>query len=78
MDHSLDQQCLENKIISFCLRAECYDRVKNILTKDMFEGEWATIWQVLVTAHAKYKSDITGAELQAFFDSLYPAMPDST
>jgi KaiC/GvpD/RAD55 family RecA-like ATPase len=78
VDHSLDQQCLENKIISFCLRAECYDRVKNILTKDMFEGEWATIWQALVTAHAKYKSDITGAELQAFFDSLYPAMPDST
>lgn len=78
MDHSLDQQCLENKIISFCLRAECYDRVKNILTKDMFEGEWATIWQALVSAHSEYNSDITGAELQAYFDSLYPAMPDNT
>jgi len=78
VEHSLDQQCLENKIISFCLRAECYGRVKNILTKDMFEGEWATIWEALVKAHAEYKSDITGAELQAYFDSLHPAMPDNT
>lgn len=43
----------------------------------MFEGEWAPIWQAVVEAHAKYKGDFTGAELQAYFDSLYPAMPDS-
>ena len=43
----------------------------------MFEGEWAPIWQAVVDAHAKYKGDFTGAELQAYFDSLYPAMPDS-
>lgn len=78
MDHLSDQQCLENKIVSFCLRGECYDRVKNILTKDMFEGEWEGIWASLVDAHAKYESDITGSELQAYFDTLHPAMPDNT
>ena len=78
MDQSSDQQCLESRIISFCLRAECYDRVKNVLTKDMFEGEWAPIWDALVEAHAEYKSDLTSSELQAYFDSLHPALPDST
>jgi len=73
-----EQQSLESKIISFCLRTECYDRVKNILTKDMFEGEWAPMWQALVDAHAEYAGDFTGAELQAYFDSKHPALPDST
>lgn len=78
MNTPSEQQCLESKIISFCLRKECYDRVKNILTKDMFEGEWAPIWQALVDAHAEYPSDFTGDELQAYFDSTHPALPEST
>ena len=78
MNEQLEQQSLESKIISFCLRTECYDRVKNILTKDMFEGEWAPVWQALVDAHAQYTGDFTGAELQAYFDSRHPALPDST
>lgn len=78
MNEQSEQQSLEAKIISFCLRTECYDRVKNILTKDMFEGEWAPIWEALVDAHAEYSSDFTGAELQAYFDSKHPALPDST
>jgi archaellum biogenesis ATPase FlaH len=78
VNQQLEQQSLEAKIISFCLRTECYDRVKNILDKDMFEGEWAPIWQALVEAHAEYTGDFTGAELQAYFDSRHPALPDST
>ena len=78
MNEQSEQQSLESKIISFCLRTECYDRVKNILTKDMFEGEWAPMWQALVDAHAEYAGDFTGAELQAYFDSKHPALPDST
>src|SRR6056300_872373 len=78
VNEQLEQQSLESKIISFCLRTECYDRVKNILTKDMFEGEWAPVWQALVDAHAQYTGDLTGAELQAYFDSRHPALPDST
>ena len=78
MNEQSDQQSLECKIISFCLRQECYDRVKNILTRDMFEGEWASIWQALVDAHSKYESDLTSSELQAYYDTLHPALPDST
>ena len=74
----LEQQSIDAKIISFCLRTECYDRVKNILDKDMFEGDWAPIWGALVDAHAEYPSDFTGAELQAYFDARHPALPDST
>ena len=36
------------------------------------------MWQALVDAHAEYSSDLTGAELQAYFDSRHPALPDST
>jgi len=78
VDHSLDQQSLESRIVSFCLRTECYDRVKNVLTKDMFEGEWEAIWKALVEAHSKYDGDITGDELQAYFDTANPALPDNT
>ena len=78
MNESLEQQSLESKIISFCLHVECYDRVKNILIKDMFEGEWAPIWSSLVDAHAEYSLDLTRDELQAYFDSTHPALPDST
>ena len=78
MNEQLEQQSLESKIISFCLREECYDRVKNILTKDMFEGEWEPIWESLVNAHSTYDGDFTGAELQAYFDSANPALPDNT
>lgn len=78
MNDSSEHQCLESKIISFCLRKECYDRVKNILDKDMFEEEWSPIWATLVEAHSEYPSDLTGDELQAYFDSTHPALPDST
>ena len=78
MNEQLEQQSLESKIVSFCLRAECYDRVKNTLTSDMFEGEWVAIWNCLVDAHVKYDGDFTRAELQAFFDSENPALPDNT
>ena len=78
MNEPSEQQSIESKIISFCLRTECYDRVKNILHRDMFEGEWAPIWTALVDAHSEYASDFTGAELQAYFDSKNPALPDST
>lgn len=78
MNEQLEQQSLESKIMSFCLRTECYDRVKNTLTRDMFDGEWAPMWQSLVDAHAEYSSDLSKDELQAYFDSKHAALPDST
>lgn len=78
MNELSEQQSLDSRIISFCLRTECYDRVKNILTKDMFEGEWGPIWGSLVDAHAEYGGDLTKDELTAFFKTKHPALPDST
>jgi len=73
-----DQSFLEANIISFCLREEPYDRVKNLLDKTMFEGEWAAIWETLVDSHARYEGDKTRDELSAYFDTRNPALPEST
>lgn len=78
MNELSDQSFLEANIISFCLREDAYDNVKNLLTKDMFEGEWAAIWDTLVDAHARYEGDITREELEAYFDTRNPALPSST
>lgn len=78
MNELSDQSFLEANIISFCLREDAYDNVKNLLTKDMFEGEWAAIWDTLVDAHARYEGDITREELEAYFDTRNPALPAST
>ena len=78
MSAQLETQSLESKIVSFCLRKECYDRVKNVLTKDMFEGDWPAIWSTLVDVHSEYTRDLTGDELSALFTSTHPALPEST
>ena len=77
MNTQLETQPLEANIIAFCLRKVCYDRVKNILTKDMFDGDWSSIWVTLINAHAKYEKDLTHGELRALFDTEHPALPDS-
>ena len=77
MNTPSETQSLESKIVSFCLRKECYDRVKNILTKDMFEGDWPSIWATLVDAHSEYSRDLTGDELSALYQSRHPALPES-
>jgi hypothetical protein len=78
VNEQLETHSLESKILSFCLRKESYDQVKNILDRTMFDGDWGPIWATLVDAHAQYGSDLTRDELQAFFDSSNPALPDST
>ena len=78
MNDLSDQSFLEANIISFCLREEPYDRVKNLLDKTMFEGEWAAIWETLVDSHARYEGDKTRDELSAYFDTRNPALPEST
>ena len=77
MNTPSEQQQLESNIVSFCLKRESYDRVKNILDASMFDGEWQGIWNSLVDIHAKYEQDVTKAELQAYFDSANPALTDS-
>ena len=77
MNTPSETQSLESNIVSFCLRKECYDRVKNILVKDMFEGDWPPIWQTLVDAHSTYSRDLTRDELSALFTSNHPALPES-
>lgn len=78
MNQQFDQSCLEANILSFCLKKKAYDRVKNVLDVSMFEGDWGSVWKILVNAHAEYDSDISPVELQALFDTENPAMPAST
>jgi hypothetical protein len=78
VNQSSDQSSLEASIVSFCLRKDSYDRVKNILDESMFDGDWSLIWRTLVGAQSKYESDISPVELRALFDTENPAMPPST
>lgn len=74
MNEQSEQNLLDSTIISFCLKKACYDRVKSLLHKEMFDGEWAAIWGALVDAHIKFPdTDISTEELYMFFESIYPA-----
>lgn len=77
MEESLTQQSLESRIVSFCLHKPCYDRVKNMVTKDMFEGDWSRIWAELVDTHSQYDNDISVDELHASFESNNPTLTPS-
>ena len=68
---------LESKIVAFCLRKQCYDKVKNTLDSDMFEGDWASIWHSVVVAHCNYDGDVSKDELLGLFDVEYPAINDT-
>ena len=68
---------LEARITAFCLRKECYDKIKNIIDADMFEGDWGAIWHVVVVAHCNYDGNVSKDELLALFDVEYPAMTDT-
>ena len=77
MSNLSDSTPLESKIVAFCLRKQCYDKVKNTLDSDMFEGDWASIWHSVVVAHCNYDGDVSKDELLGLFDVEYPAINDT-
>ena len=59
------------------LNYDFYGRVKNIITRDMFEGRYATLFDTISYAHKNYATNLTRDQLDSLFMDRNPAMPHS-
>lgn len=75
---SSDPNLLDRQILGFCLKADFFGRVKNIIDRTMFEREMRDIFDTLSYSHTKYGKDLTIPELAALFNDRNPAMPESS
>jgi len=75
---SSDPNLLDRQILGFCLKADFFGRVKNIIDRTMFEREMRDIFDTLSYSHTKYGKDLTLPELAALFNDRNPAMPESS
>ena len=51
--HSKDTS-IEAQVLGYMLNYDFYGRVKNIITRDMFEGRYATVFDSITYGHKKY------------------------
>jgi replicative DNA helicase len=75
---SYDPISIDKQILGFCLNADFFGRVKNIIDRTMFEREMRDIFDTLSYSHGKYGKDLTIAELSTLFNDRNPAMPEAT
>jgi replicative DNA helicase len=69
---------LETQVLGYLLNFKFYDeRVKNIITRDMFEGRHVTLYDAIKYAHQNYKTDLHPRQLAAVVADRNPAMPAS-
>ena len=69
---------MESQIISLLLSRENFDKAKALVTKDMFDKKYKTIFDAVMHYHTKYEGDLSKDNLFMVHKNLYPAMPDST
>jgi KaiC/GvpD/RAD55 family RecA-like ATPase len=74
---SYDPISIDKQILGFCLNADFFGRVKNIIDRTMFEKEMRDIFDTLTYSHTKYAKDLTVAELGSLFNDRNPAMPEA-
>ena len=76
--NSYDPTSIDRQILGFCLNADFFGRVKNIIDRSMFEREMRDIFDTLSYSHTKYGKDLTKSELGSLFNDRNPAMPEAT
>lgn len=69
---------MEPQIIALLLSRENFDKAKALVTKDMFDKKFKTIFDAVMHYHTKYEGDLSKDNLLLVHKNLYPAMPDST
>lgn len=69
---------LERQVLGYMMNRSFYDRIKNIMTRDMFEGRYATLFDTITYGHKNYETNLTREQLAALFVDRNPAMPQST
>lgn len=75
--NSYDPTSIDRQILGFCLNADFFGRVKNIVDRSMFEREMRDIFDTLSYSHTKYGKDLTKSELASLFNDRNPAMPEA-
>ena len=50
---------IDKQILGFCLNADFFGRVKNIIDRSMFDREMRDIFDTLTFSHTKYAKDLT-------------------
>lgn len=71
------QNTLEHQVLGYMLNHEFYNKVKNIVSRDMFAGRDSTIFDAVTYAHKQYSMDIHPRQLSAVVADRNPAMPNS-
>ena len=69
---------IDKQILGFCLNADFFGRIKNIIDRSMFDREMRDIFDTLTFSHTKYAKDLTKSELSSLFNDRNPAMPEAT
>ena len=69
---------MEPQIIALLLSRENFEKAKALVTKDMFDKRYKTIFDAIMHYHTKYEGDLSKDNLFLVHRNLYPAMPDST
>ncbi len=75
---SYDPTSIDKQILGFCLSADFFSSVANIVNRDMFTREMRDVFDTISYSHTQYATDITSGELSVLFNDRNPAMPDST
>lgn len=68
---------IEIQVLGFLLDYDFYSRVKNIVTRDMFEGRYATLFDTITYSHKNYATNLSRQQLDSVFMDRNPAMPQS-
>jgi archaellum biogenesis ATPase FlaH len=71
------QVTIEKQVLGYLLNYEFYQKVKNIVTKDMFTGRDVTIFDCIGYAHKKYEQNMHPRQISAVVYDRNPAMPSS-
>ena len=66
---------LELQVLGYILNKDFYGRVKNIVTRDMFEGRYATVFDAITHGHKKYDVTLHPRQLSAIIADRNPATP---
>ena len=66
---------MEHSILKSLLNKDFYGRVKNIVTRDMFEGRYATVFDAITHGHKKYNVTLHPRQLAAIIADRNPATP---
>ena len=71
------QSTLEHQVLGFMLNHDFYNKVKNIVSRDMFAGRDSTIFDAITYAHKEYGISMQPNQISSVVADRNPAMPNS-